>query len=48
MQSDIPAGQKIPSEPPKFAEPGSGATLPQVVNETKSEQETEPKKEEKQ
>ena len=38
-QSDVPAGQKIPSEPPKFAEPGSGATLPRVVNETKSEPE---------
>jgi len=33
---DVPSGQKIPSEPPKFAEPGSGATLPNVVNETKS------------
>ena len=32
-QADVPAGQQIPSEPPKFAEPGSGATLPQVVNE---------------
>jgi hypothetical protein len=32
-QADVPAGQKIPSEPPKFGEPGSGATLPQVVNE---------------
>ncbi len=26
--ADVPAGQKIPSEPPKFREPGSGATLP--------------------
>ena len=25
--SDVPAGQKIPSEAPKFTEPGSGATL---------------------
>jgi len=32
-QADVPAGQQIPSEPPKFSEPGSGATLPQVVNE---------------
>jgi mono/diheme cytochrome c family protein len=32
-QADVPAGQKIPSTPPKFAEPGSGATLPKVVNE---------------
>ena len=39
-QADVPAGQKIPSEPPKFAEPGSGATLPQVVNESKSESES--------
>jgi hypothetical protein len=28
--ADVPAGQKIPSEPPKFREPGSGATLPIV------------------
>jgi hypothetical protein len=26
--ADVPAGQKIPSEPMKFREPGSGATLP--------------------
>ncbi len=26
--ADVPAGQKVPSEPPKFEEPGSGATLP--------------------
>jgi len=38
--ADVPPGQKIPSEPPKFAEPGSGATLPKVVNETKSEPES--------
>jgi cytochrome c553 len=36
-QSDVPVGQKIPSEPPKFREPGSGATLPQLAPETKSE-----------
>ncbi len=35
--SDVPAGQKIPSEPPKFREPGSGATLPMVAPETKTE-----------
>jgi hypothetical protein len=34
---DVPAGQKIPSEPPKFREPGSGATLPVPAPETKSE-----------
>ena len=33
--ADVPAGQKIPSEPPKFREPGSGATLPEI--DTKSE-----------
>jgi mono/diheme cytochrome c family protein len=32
---DVPAGQKVPSEPPKFREPGSGATLPQLAPETK-------------
>jgi len=26
--ADIPAGQKVPSQPPVFEEPGSGATLP--------------------
>jgi Cytochrome C oxidase, cbb3-type, subunit III len=26
--ADVPAGQAIPSEPPKFRPPGSGATLP--------------------
>jgi hypothetical protein len=26
--SDVPAGQPVPSAPPKFEEPGSGATLP--------------------
>jgi mono/diheme cytochrome c family protein len=35
--TDVPAGQKIPSEPPKFREPGSGATLPVVAPETKAE-----------
>ncbi len=32
-RADVPAGQKIPSEPPKFREPGSGATLPVVQPE---------------
>ena len=31
--ADVPAGQKVPSEPPQFGELGSGATLP--VIETK-------------
>ena len=26
--TDVPAGQKVPSQPPQFQEPGSGATLP--------------------
>jgi len=29
--TDVPEGQKIPSEPPKFREPGSGATLPVIA-----------------
>jgi hypothetical protein len=38
--ADVPAGQKIPSEPPKFREPGTGATLPVVLpdNNSKSEE----------
>ena len=39
--ADVPEGQKIPSEPPKFREPGSGATLPTLAPESRSE----PKKE---
>jgi cytochrome c553 len=31
--ADVPPGQKIPSEPPKFREQGTGATLPVVVPE---------------
>jgi hypothetical protein len=37
--ADVPAGQTIPSEPPKFREPGSGASLPVVVPETNSKSE---------
>jgi mono/diheme cytochrome c family protein len=40
--SDVPAGQKVPSEPPKFREPGSGATLPVLAPQTKSEEEQKP------
>ena len=29
--ADVPAGQQIPSKPPKFRDPGSGATLPVVA-----------------
>ena len=44
--ADVPAGQKIPSEPPRFREPGSGATLPVLAPETKSdEQKPETQKE---
>jgi hypothetical protein len=35
---DVPAGQKIPSQPLKFREPGTGATLPVPAPETKSEE----------
>ena len=35
--ADVPAGQKIPSQPPKFREPGSGATLPMLAPQSKSE-----------
>jgi mono/diheme cytochrome c family protein len=35
--ADVPEGQKIPSEPPKFREPGSGATLPRLAPPSKSE-----------
>src|SRR5580698_3283421 len=39
--ADVPAGQKIPSKPPKFREPGSGATLPVLAPETNSTSEGE-------
>ena len=42
--ADVPAGQPVPSQPPKFREPGSGATLPMLAPETKSEQMKEPQK----
>jgi mono/diheme cytochrome c family protein len=32
--ADVPAGQEIPSERPKFREPGTGATLPVAVPES--------------
>jgi hypothetical protein len=37
--SDVPAGQEVPSAPPKFEEPGSGATLPVLAPETKTPEE---------
>jgi len=41
--ADVPQGQRIPSAPPTFTEPGSGATLPVLAPEKKSES-TEEKK----
>ncbi len=40
--ADVPAGEQIPSEPPTFREPGSGASLPVVAPESNSKAE-EPK-----
>ncbi len=37
--ADVPAGQKIPSEPVKFRSPGTGATLPTVLPENNSKPE---------
>ena len=39
--ADVPAGQKIPSETPRFREPGSGATLPILAPEVKSNEKEE-------
>lgn len=41
--ADVPDGQKIPSAPPTFREPGSGATLPIIAPDTKSEMKEESK-----
>jgi len=39
-KADVPAGQTVPSEPPKFrGQPGSGATLPVIDSETASQSE---------
>ncbi len=40
-KDDVPAGQNIPSAPPKFREPGSGASLPVVAPEARSASEVE-------
>jgi hypothetical protein len=32
--ADVPPGQKIPSEPPQFGPPGSGATLPIIEGQS--------------
>src|SRR5580658_6280511 len=54
-KADVPAGQAIPSEPPKFREPGSGASLPVIapaIHSTsegeKGEQQEKPEAQEKQ
>jgi hypothetical protein len=39
--ADVPAGQKIPSEPPKFKDSGTGATLPVAVSQSNSKSEEE-------
>jgi mono/diheme cytochrome c family protein len=45
-KADVPPGQNVPSEPPKFrGQPGSGATLPVIETETASQAEVQ--KEEK-
>jgi hypothetical protein len=39
-RADVPAGQTVPSEPPKFrGQPGSGATLPVIDSETSPQSE---------
>ena len=43
-RADVPAGQKVPSEPPKFKAPGTGATLPVELPETNSKSEEEKEK----
>jgi hypothetical protein len=50
--ADVPAGQSVPSVPPKFSEPGNGATLPVLApavhsgSEEQDEQKETPEKEE--
>jgi hypothetical protein len=50
--ADVPAGQSVPSEPPKFTEPGTGAALPVLApathsaSEEQEEQKEKPEKEE--
>jgi len=39
--ADVPAGQNIPSKAPEFAEPGTGATLPQPSPAKSGKGETE-------
>jgi hypothetical protein len=44
-RADVPAGQSVPSVPPKFSEPGNGATLPVLAPAVRSgsEEQDEPK-----
>jgi mono/diheme cytochrome c family protein len=44
--ADVPEGQTIPSVPPQFREPGSGATVPTLAPNTKSEEMKQDRKEE--
>jgi hypothetical protein len=50
-QADVPTGQAIPSTPPKFREPGSGATLPVLApaaqSKSEGEQQEKPEAQEK-
>jgi mono/diheme cytochrome c family protein len=41
--ADVPQGQNVPSEPPRFEEPGSGATLPVVEPKSANPAPEEPK-----
>jgi mono/diheme cytochrome c family protein len=45
--ADVPAGQGVPSEALKFAEPGTGATLPVLAPKTSAESEEQKKEEAK-
>jgi hypothetical protein len=38
-RADVPAGEPIPSQPPAFGQPGSGATPPLIESETNSKSE---------
>jgi len=42
--ADVPPDQKVPSEPPTFREPGSGATLPTIAPKQESEMNKEGQK----
>jgi Cytochrome C oxidase, cbb3-type, subunit III len=41
--ADVPVGVTIPTQPPKFREPGSGATMPAVLPVPKSDESEEKK-----